>query len=186
MSYTVRRNKWHGAARQSRSDLGGVRASGALQARDRLVRSAAVTRKVTGRAMRVRQQVQHKSNGSMDRNRMRQVEVGAAITIDRRGVVKRMREDAITITQLQQLVADRRVDYCLAFQQADGWFTVRAKLSRERDVRYLATFRQLGKPRRFSRLDVLFKLLHDTLGYNGVIQVLPYSRTGAAKRLGPH
>jgi hypothetical protein len=117
---------------------------------------------------------------------MRQVDESATITIDRRGVVTRMTENAITITQLQQLVADERVDYCLAFQQADGWFTVRAKLSRERDLRYLATFRQLARPRRFSRLDVLFKLLHDTLGYNGVLQVLPSSPTGVAKRQRAH
>jgi hypothetical protein len=108
----------------------------------------------------------------------------ATITIDRRAVVKWMTENAITIAALEQLVADRRVDQCVAVQQADGWFIVLAKLSREREVRFLATFRELGKPRRFSRLDVLFRLLHDELGYNGVIQVLPYSRAGVTKRLG--
>jgi len=102
----------------------------------------------------------------------------------RRGLVKWMTENAITIAALEQLVTDRRVDQCVAFQQADGWFIVLVKLTRERDIRFLATFRELGKPRRFSRLDVLFKLLHDTLGYSGVIQVLPYSRAGVAKRLG--
>ena len=120
----------------------------------------------------------------MDRYRMRETDGRATITIDRRGLVKWMTENAITIATLEQLVTDRRVDQCVAFQQADGWFIVLVKLSRERDVRFLATFRALGKPRRFSRLDVLFKLLHDTLGYNGVIQVLPYSRAGVAKRLG--
>jgi hypothetical protein len=186
MSYIVRRKNRNGGAPPGRSDVGGIRARGGPQARSKLGRSAGGARKVKGGAMRARLHVQQKSNGSMDRFRKRQVDEGATITINRRGVVTRMTENAITITQLQQLVTDRRVDYCLAFQQADGWFTVRAKLSRERDVRYLATFREVGKPRRFSRLDVLFKLLHDTLGYNGVIQVLPYSRTGAAKRLGAH
>jgi hypothetical protein len=95
-----------------------------------------------------------------------------------------MTENAITIAALEQLVTDRRVDQCVAFQQADGCFIVLAKLTRERDVRFLATFRELGKPRRFGRLDVLFKLLHDTLGYNGLIHVLPYSRAGVTKRLG--
>jgi hypothetical protein len=98
--------------------------------------------------------------------------------------VKWVTENAITIAALEELVTDRRVDQCVAFQQADGWFIVLAKLTRERDVRFLATFSELGNPRRFSNLDVPFKLLHDTLGYNGVIQVLPYSRAGVTKRLG--
>jgi hypothetical protein len=93
-----------------------------------------------------------------------------------------MTESAITIAALEQLVNGQRVDQCIVLQQADGWFIVLAKVSREREVRFLATFRQMGKPRRFSRLDVLFKLLHDTLGFNGQIQVLPYSRDGVAKR----
>jgi hypothetical protein len=114
---------------------------------------------------------------------MREVNGGATLRIDSRGVVKWTKESAITIALFGQLIDERRVDQCVAFQQADGWFIVLAKLSRERDVRYLATFRELAKPRRFSRLDVLFKLLHDTLGYNGVIQVLPYSRAAVAKRL---
>lgn len=107
----------------------------------------------------------------------------AALTLDRRGDVKWMTENAITVAAFEQLVNDRRVDQCVAFQQADGWFIVLAKVSRERDVRFVATFREMSKPRRFSRLDVLFKLLHDSLGYSGVIQVLPYSTGGVAKRL---
>jgi hypothetical protein len=123
------------------------------------------------------------SNRNKDMSRMREANGGATLRIDSRGVVKWTKENAITIALFGQLIDDRRVDQCVAFQQADGWFIVLAKLSRERDVRYLATFRELAKPRRFSRLDVLFKLLHDTLGYNGVIQVLPYSRAAVAKRL---
>jgi len=114
---------------------------------------------------------------------MREANGGATLTTDRRGVVKWIMENAITLTLLKQLIGDRRVDQCVAFQQADGWFVMLAKLPKDRDFRYLATFRELGKPRRFSRLDVLFRLLHGTLGYNGVIQVLPYSRAGVAKRL---
>jgi len=164
MSYT-RPHKRHAGVRQSR-----------------LTGGAGLARKAGERLMRARRQVQQKSNGSAGSYRMRQIDGGATITIDRRGVVTRMMEEAVTITELQQLVGDRRVDYCLVFQQADGRFTVKAKLSRERDVRYLATFRELGKPRRFSRLDVLFNLLHDRLGYSGAIQVLPYSRTAGPKR----
>jgi hypothetical protein len=37
-----------------------------------------------------------------------------------------------------------------------------------------ATFREMGKPGRFTRQDVLSRLLHEMLGHNGVIQVLPY------------
>jgi len=184
MSYTDRRNKWYAEERLRRNDVSGFRANGAPQTRSSLTRGAGVARKVKGRPVQARQRAQHESNGSMDRHRMREMDGRATITIDRRGLVKWMTENAITIAALEQLVTDRRVDQCVAFQQADGWFIVLVKLSRERDVRFLATFRELGKPRRFSRLDVLFKLLHDTLGYNGVIQVLPYSRAGVAKRLG--
>ena len=119
----------------------------------------------------------------MDGRRMHELNGGASIATDRRGMVKWIMENAITLTLLRQLIGDRRVDQCVAFQQSDGWFVVLAKLTRDRDFRYLATFREMGKPRRFSRLDVLFRLLHRTLGYNGVIQVLPYSRGAAAKRL---
>ena len=133
--------------------------------------------------MRVAQSSQHEANSSMDGHRMREVKGGARLTTDRRGWVKWIMENAITITLLRQLIGDQRVDQCVAFQQSDGWFVVLAKLARDRDFRYLATFREMGKPRRFSRLDVLFRLLHGTLGYNGVIQVLPYSRVGVAKRL---
>jgi hypothetical protein len=121
----------------------------------------------------------------MDGQRMHGVNGGATITTDRRGVGKWMwiMENAITIALLKQLIGDQRVDHCVAFQQADGWFVVLAKMPRDRDFRYLTTFRHIRKPRRFSRLDVLYRLLHETLGYNGVIQVLPYSRGGVAKRL---
>jgi hypothetical protein len=134
-------------------------------------------------AMWVIEQVQHEANGSMGGNRMHEADGGATLTTDRRGVVKWIMENAITSALLKQLIGDQRVDQCVAFQQADGWFVVLAKLPKDRDFRYLATFRQLSKPRRFSRLDVLFWLLHDTLGFSGVIQVLPYSRAGVAKRL---
>ena len=118
----------------------------------------------------------------------RAIEHGASIRIGRlrffrRGVVKWMRKNAITLTQLEKLIAERRVDCCIAYQQPDGWFTVLTKLARENDARHLVTFRQLSKPRRFRRMDVVFKLLHDKLGYNRIIQVLPYSRSGVAKQL---
>ena len=125
-----------------------------------------------------------KSNGRVDRKKVRQADEGGAARLDRRGAVKRVTENAMTVTLLEQLIADRRIDQCVAFQQADGWFIVLAKLTRERDVRHLATFRALSRPRRFSRLDVLFKLLHRTLGYNGIIQVLPHSPTASSKRPG--
>jgi len=137
-------------------------------------------RKVSARAQRRKV----KSNSGVNRKKVRQIDGGGAARLDRRGAVKLMTENAMTVTLLEQLIADRRIDQCVAFQQADGWFIVLAKLTRERDVRHLATFRALSRPRRFSRLDVLFKLLHETLGYNGVIQVLPYSPTATAKRLG--
>lgn len=129
---------------------------------------------------------QHKNmfRGRAGRGRAWQADVSDAVRVDRRGAVKWMTENAMTVTLLEQLIADKRIDQCVAFQQADGWFIVMAKLTRERDVRYLATFRAQGKPRRFSRLDVLFRLLHETLGYNGVIQVLPHSRSATTKRLG--
>jgi hypothetical protein len=126
------------------------------------------------------QHARHGSNGRTNRGWLR-IDRGGALTIDRRGAVKWMTENAITIAALEEPVTGRRVGQCVAFDQADGWFIVLAKLTRECYVRPLATFREVGKPRRFSRLDVLFKLLHDTLGYNGVI----HSRAGFMKRLGP-
>ena len=170
-------------ARQNPTDMGGMKASGAPRPRTSPRRAAGISLRADPGRRRRRSTYRNESNGSMDRNRVREANGGATLRIDSRGVVKWMKENAITIALLGQLIADRRVDQCVAFQQADGWFIVLAKLSRERDVRYLATFRDLGKPRRFSRLDVLFKLLHETLGYNGVIQVLPYSRAAVAKRL---
>ena len=126
----------------------------------------------------------NKQNDRMDRKRMRETDKGGAILVDRRGAVKWLPQNAMTVDLLEQLIDERRIDQCVALQQADGWFIVLATLPRERGVRHLATFRALGRPRRFSRLDVLFRLLHETLGYNGAIQVLPYTPASASKRLG--
>lgn len=180
MSYTRRSSKGRGGGWVRKSEIGGR-----TQSRSSRGRAVALARKGKPEATQIRR-VQHHVNGSKDTRRTRQADEGATIAIDRRGVVTRMAENAVTITELEQLIGESRIDYCLAFQQPDGWFTVRAKLARERDLRYLVTFRQQGRPRRFSRLDVLFRLLHHTLGYNGVIQVLPYSQPGVTKRPAAH
>jgi hypothetical protein len=105
-----------------------------------------------------------------------QVEQGAKRT------AKWSSEYGVTLTAMAEFIAEDKIEQCVALQQSDGWFVVIIKLRRERVVRHLATFRVLAKPRRFRRLDVMFKVLVKDLGYSGPLQVLQYVR-GSGRRL---